>query len=61
LAPLVANLSTLSLALALPFFVSPLVGWLVDVTSFELIFLAGAGLMFVCGLMTFRLREPRER
>jgi MFS family permease len=53
-------LSTLSLCMAAPFLLSPVVGWLVDATSFESVFLAGAGLIFVAGLLAFRLVEPRH-
>src|SRR5690606_29963041 len=53
-------LSTLSLCLALPFCFSPLVGWLVDLTSFEVVFSGGAALIFLGCLLTFRLYEPRE-
>lgn len=53
-------LSTLSLCLAVPFCLSPLAGWLVDVTSFEAVFLVGAVLIAAGGLMTFRLAEPRH-
>jgi hypothetical protein len=51
-------LATLSLCLAVPFVFSPLVGWLADITNFETIFLTGAALLWLCGLMTFRLAEP---
>ena len=53
-------LSTLGIALAVPFVCSPLVGWLIDVVGFEAVFLAGGGLMIAGGLMTFRLPEPRH-
>ena len=53
-------LSTVSLCLAAPFLFSPLVGWLVDVTSFDLVFLTTIGLTMLGGLMTFRLEEPRH-
>ncbi len=53
-------LSTVSLCVAVPFLLSPFVGWLVDVTSFDLVFLTTIGLTMLGGLMTFRLEEPRH-
>ncbi|MFP6694566.1 MAG: hypothetical protein VB875_16200, partial [Pirellulales bacterium] len=53
-------LSTLSLCIAAPFCFSPLVGWLIDTTGFEPVMLAGAGLILLAGLLTFRLDEPRH-
>jgi len=52
-------LSTLSLCIALPFVLSPAVGWLVDAVGFLFVFLAGAGLVALGGLLTFWLVEPR--
>ncbi len=52
-------LSTVSLCLAMPLLLSPLVGWLVDVVGYEVVFLAAAGLVVLGGLLTFRLDEPR--
>jgi len=54
-------LSTVSLCLAMPFVASPLVGGLVDLLGFTPIFLSTAALMFVGGLLTFSLDEPRHR
>ena len=54
-------LAALSLAMALPFVFSPLVGWLVDLTSFEVVFVAAALVIGTAGLLTFRLDEPRVR
>jgi hypothetical protein len=55
-------LSTLSFCLAAPIVVfAALVGWLVSLTSFELVFTCGAGLILLGGLLTFRLDEPRRR
>ena len=53
-------LATLSLCLSLPFFLSPLVGVLIDQTSFEVVFLGGFASLVLCGLLTFRLYEPRH-
>lgn len=52
-------LSTLNLCLAVPLLASPAIGWLVDATSFETVFLGGAGLVALSGLLTFLLEEPR--
>ncbi|MFO0899760.1 MAG: MFS transporter [Pirellulales bacterium] len=54
-------LSAVSLALALPFVVSPGVGWLVDHLGFAPVFLCGAAVILTAGLLTFRLIEPRTR
>jgi hypothetical protein len=53
-------LSTVSLGLAVPFLFSPLVGWLVDVMSFDLVFLVTACLVCLAGWLTFCLDEPRH-
>jgi len=53
-------LSTLNLCLAAPFLFSPLVGWLIDVTSFEKVLGVGSGLILLSFLLTFRLAEPRH-
>ena len=53
-------LSATSLCLAAPFFLSPLVGLLVDLTSFEAVFLGGAAMILLGALLTFRLVEPRH-
>ncbi len=52
--------STLTLTMAVPFLLSPLVGWLVDAWGFEAVFLGVTALVFGGGLMTFRLIEPRH-
>jgi len=54
-------LSTVSLCLAVPFVFAPAVGYLVDVTGFQVVFLATTGLLLLSGLMTFSLDEPRHR
>lgn len=54
-------LSTLGICLALPFCLSPLVGWLVDLAGFDAVLGAGAALVAAGGLLTFRLAEPRRQ
>ena len=54
-------LSTLKLWMAVPFLLSPLVGWLVDAVSFEAVFITIAALVALGGLLTFRLAEPRHQ
>ena len=54
-------LSTVNLCLAVPFLLSPAVGWLVDLIGFETVFFVTAGLVIVGGYVTFRLDEPRHR
>ena len=54
-------ISTLKLCMAVPFLLSPLVGWLVDVIGFEAVFVSIAALMMLGGLLTFRLSEPRQK
>lgn len=53
-------LSALGVCLAAPFCLSPLLGWLIDATSFALVFLSVAGLLLLGALLTFRLVEPRH-
>lgn len=52
--------STLHACLAVPFFFSPLVGWLVDLLGFESVFLGVSGVIFVGWLASLRLIEPRH-
>ena len=52
-------LAALSLAMAVPFVLAPAVGWLVDLTSFEVVFVAAALVIGTGGLLTSRLEEPR--
>ncbi|MGQ9576296.1 MAG: hypothetical protein ACUVUC_13355 [Thermoguttaceae bacterium] len=54
-------LSIVNLALLPPYAMSPLVGSLVDMTSFETVALGTFVLMLVCGGLTFWLEEPRQR
>jgi hypothetical protein len=53
-------LAALGLCLGVPFVLSPLVGWLVDLTSFEAVFLGGAILIVIGGLVSLSLHEPRQ-
>jgi MFS family permease len=53
-------LSTLGLCMAAPpMLLSVLMGWLVDLVSFEFVFLVGATCLFAGWLITFGLSEPR--
>lgn len=53
-------LSLSQLCTAASFLASPVFGLLIDVTSFEVVFLLEAGLLVLGGLLTFRLAEPRR-
>jgi hypothetical protein len=53
--------STLTLTMAVPFLFSPLVGWCVDLWSFEPVFWGVAALILGGAVMTFYLIEPRHR
>lgn len=53
-------LSTLSLCIAGPMFLSPLAGYFIDQLGFEAVFLTIAGLIITSWLLTFRLVEPRQ-
>jgi MFS family permease len=53
-------LSTLSLCMAGPMFLSPLAGYFIDRLGFEAVFLTIAGLIMTSWLLTFRLQEPRR-
>jgi MFS family permease len=54
-------LSTLSLCMAVPLFFSPLTGEMGDSAGFEQVFIVGAVLILLGGLVTFTLIEPRHR
>ncbi|MEZ6073828.1 MAG: MFS transporter [Pirellulales bacterium] len=54
-------ISTMNLCYAAPIFLAPLVGWLADVTSFELVFIGATLLLGLSVLLTFTLHEPRHR
>lgn len=54
-------LSTLSVCMAAPIPLSPLVGWWIDLAGFEPVFLAITGLLLAGWLLTFTLREPRHK
>ncbi len=53
-------LSTLQICSSAPFLLSPLVGLLIDVTSFELVFLSTAVVTALGAALTFTLTEPRH-
>lgn len=53
--------SIVNLGLALPLAFSPLFGWLIDVTSFEAVFILAAISVLGAGILTFALAEPRYR
>ena len=54
-------ISTLKLTMLVPFFLSPLVGLLIDVTGFRAVFLSIALLTLIGAGMTFRICEPRQK
>ena len=53
-------LSTVSLGLAVPFFASPLVGWVADVAGFRVVFLSAVCLTVLGGILSLGLSEPRH-
>lgn len=53
-------LGTMSVCIAMPFFLSPLFGLLVDLAGFETVFCVVSGLIFTGGLLTLRVPEPRN-
>lgn len=52
-------LGTLNLVRVLPMLISPIVGWGIDLFSFQPVLLASSALIFCSGIMTFWLQEPR--
>jgi len=54
-------LSTVALCLAMPFVISPAVGWIVDAAGFRVVFMSTTVLILLGGYMTFHLEEPRHR
>ena len=52
-------LGTLNLVRMLPVLISPIVGWAMDLFSFQPVLLVCSGLIFCSGVMTFWLKEPR--
>lgn len=52
--------ATLQACLAVPFALSPLVGWLVDRLGFEPVFIGISGVIALGGLSSLRLIEPRH-
>ncbi len=53
-------LSTLHACLAVPFFFSPLVGWLVDLLGFERVFIGISGVIAIGWVASLRMVEPRH-
>ncbi|MCS7237021.1 MAG: hypothetical protein NZ899_01975 [Thermoguttaceae bacterium] len=53
--------SIVNLGLALPLAFSPIFGWLIDATSFEVVFSLAALSVLGAGMLTFGLAEPRYR
>ncbi len=52
-------LSTMRVCMALPFFLSPFFGFLVDAAGFAAVFCVISALVFTGGLLTWRIPEPR--
>ena len=53
-------LSTLGLCFALPLLLSPLMGLVVEIIGFEMVFVSVCGVLITGWLLTFRLYEPRH-
>lgn len=53
-------LSTMRVCYAVPFVFAPLVGWLMDVLPFAVPFGMVSGLVFLSGILTFWMAEPRH-
>lgn len=53
-------LSAVTLCMSMPLFVSPLAGWVIDIAGFDVVFLILAAALFIGGLLTFTLHEPRN-
>jgi len=53
--------SIITMGVAIPFLLSPLAGWLIDVVGFESVFVFMILLVLLSGCLTFRLNEPRDR
>lgn len=54
-------ISTLKFCMVVPFCLSPVVGLLVDILGFEVVFVSIAALIAIGGVLTFRLSEPRHQ
>ena len=54
------HIATLNLAMTVPFFASPAIGWMIDEFGFEPIFVGVAIIVTAGGLLTFRMVEPRR-
>lgn len=52
--------STMTLCFAVPFVLSPFVGWLIDLVGFQPVFIVISATIGLGGLLTFRMAEPRE-
>jgi len=53
-------LGTLNVIQMLPLLTSPLIGWMIDRLSFQTVFISCSIVIFISGLLTFRLEEPRK-
>lgn len=53
-------LSTVKVCMALPFFLSPVFGLLIDTAGFATVFGVISGLVFLSGVLTLRIPEPRH-
>ncbi len=53
-------LSTLSLCMAGPMFLSPIAGYCIDLLGFEAVFLSSAAMILLSWILTFWLEEPRK-
>ncbi len=53
-------LGTVQLVQAFPLFFSPILGWLIDATSFEVVFVAGSATILAGGILAHGLAEPRR-
>jgi len=54
------HIATLNLAMTVPFFGSPAIGWLVDELGFQPVFIAVSIIVTCGGLLTFGMAEPRQ-
>ncbi len=53
-------IATLNLAMTVPFFASPAVGWTIDELGFQAVFISIAAIVTCGGLLTFTMAEPRR-
>jgi len=54
-------LSTMTVCFAVPFVLSPAVGWLIDTLPYQYVFAAVSLVVAIGGAMTWRMSEPRHR